>query len=106
MLCMQYHPPSVLTMQGERASRIAGSGRRLVRDSRPSGMRFHSLDALRAAAMLLGLVLHAAIPYMKPIVPLWPVVDKSGSIFYNALFFCIHGVRMQAFFLIAGFFGC
>ena len=34
--------------------------------------RFHGLDALRGIAMLLGIVLHAALPYIPDIDPIWP----------------------------------
>ena len=38
----------------------------------------YGLDALRAIAMLLGIVLHAALPYVNMDVPDWPS-DKSDS---------------------------
>lgn len=76
------------------------------RDAAP---RFHELDALRAFAMLLGIVLHAAI-FLIP--DFWPeeytdqVYDagSSNSDIYFILFSAIHGFRMQVFFLISGFF--
>lgn len=73
--------------------------------------RFHELDALRAFAMLLGIVLHAAI-FLIP--DFWPeeytdqVYDAassdSNSDIYFILFSAIHGFRMQVFFLLSGFF--
>ncbi len=39
--------------------------------------RFHDLDALRAFAMLLGIVLHAGL-FLLPTVEFWPVHDKWG----------------------------
>lgn len=71
--------------------------------------RFHELDALRAFAMILGIVLHAAI-FLIP--GFWPdeytdqVYDaaSSNSDIYFILFSAIHGFRMQVFFLISGFF--
>ena len=35
--------------------------------------RYHALDALRGFAMLLGVLLHAALPYTAMRVPFWPV---------------------------------
>ena len=76
---------------------------------RGAAPRFHELDALRAFAMLLGIVLHAAI-FLIP--GFWPeeytdnVYDaaSSDSDIYFILFSAIHGFRMQVFFLISGFF--
>jgi hypothetical protein len=64
--------------------------------------RRHDLDALRAAAMLLGIALHAAIPY-APQFP-WAVRDSQTSDGFSLLLISIHGFRMPLFFLISGFF--
>lgn len=64
--------------------------------------RLHGLDALRGAALLLGVVLHAAMSYAP--VPMWVVMDSQTSPVAGALFFAIHVFRMTAFFLIAGLF--
>ena len=70
--------------------------------------RFHDLDALRAFAMLLGIVLHTGL-FLMP-VDLWPVQDKWSSFHdlernpYAFLFGAIHGFRMPLFYLISGFF--
>ena len=70
--------------------------------ARPSP-RYHDLDALRAAAMLLGIVLHAAL-FLVP--DAWPVLDKkaSASLPYDDIVNVIHGFRMPVFFLLSGFF--
>lgn len=66
--------------------------------------RIHSMDALRAIAMLLGIVLHVSIAYrITPLSP-WPADDKIHSIFYDYLYLFLHSFRMQLFYLIAGFF--
>ena len=63
--------------------------------------RRSDLDALRAAAMLLGILLHAGLSF----VPFpWPVQDERQSGFYWFLFAAIHGFRMPVFFLLSGFF--
>ncbi len=59
------------------------------------------LDALRAAVMLLGIVLHAGLSFTP--FP-WPVQDERQSGFYWLLFAAIHGFRMPVFFLLSGFF--
>lgn len=63
--------------------------------------RRHDLDALRAVAMLLGIVLHAAFSFAP--IP-WTVQDSQQSSFYYVLFSCIHGFRMPLFFMLSGFF--
>ena len=58
--------------------------------------RRHDLDALRAIAMLLGIVLHVALSFST--IP-WLVTDSRTSRFYNVLFSAIHGFRMPLFFM-------
>lgn len=64
--------------------------------------RLHGLDALRAAALLLGVVLHATMSYFP--VTIWIAPDTENSPVASALFFAIHLFRMTSFFLIAGLF--
>ena len=64
--------------------------------------RLHGLDALRAGALLLGVVLHASLSFFPE--QTWIVADDSRSIGAAGLFFAIHLFRMMAFFLIAGLF--
>jgi peptidoglycan/LPS O-acetylase OafA/YrhL len=71
----------------------------------PPPDRYHALDALRGFAMLLGVLLHAAIPYVMQPVPFWPVQDDRGHPVFDLFLVAIHEFRMQAFFLLAGFFG-
>jgi peptidoglycan/LPS O-acetylase OafA/YrhL len=67
--------------------------------------RFHSLDAARAGAMLLGIVVHSTISF-------WPgfregryaVSDDYPSATLSGLYFVLHIFRMSLFFAIAGFF--
>jgi peptidoglycan/LPS O-acetylase OafA/YrhL len=77
--------------------------------------RLYALDALRAVAMLLGLVLHAAIPFMRGDVAgaipfmqdtlrFWPVADRAVHPSFDWLVYLIHAFRMPAFFVMAGFF--
>ncbi|MEO8655997.1 MAG: acyltransferase family protein, partial [Ramlibacter sp.] len=69
-----------------------------------AGQRLHALDSLRASAMLLGIVLHAAASLTLFPLP-WPAHDVSRSAGFDALLGFIHGFRMQVFFFLAGFFG-
>lgn len=64
--------------------------------------RLHGLDALRAGALLLGVVLHASLAFFPQ--QIWIVADESRSVGAAWLFFAIHLFRMTAFFLIAGLF--
>ncbi len=66
--------------------------------------RRHDLDALRAFAMLLGIVLHAALAFIPGA---WVVSDASvegDGTPYAILVTAIHGFRMPVFFLMSGFF--
>ena len=67
--------------------------------------RYHSLDFLRAFAMFLGILLHAAISFAATPVPFWPVRDEKNSQATDLLIFVVHDFRMQTFFFLAGFFG-
>lgn len=68
--------------------------------------RYHALDALRAGAMLLGVVLHAAVAYLdRPMAGLvWAVDDASAGPWLDAVFWWIHAFRIPLFFVMAGFF--
>ena len=72
-------------------------------------MRYHGLDALRAFAMMMGVVLHASMFYVKGIgeglgYELTGRLLIPTSDFLGLLFFFIHTWRMPLFFLLAGFF--
>lgn len=74
-------------------------------DTVPPESRFHSLDALRAAALLAGIVLHATMAYLPGFgATHWPIADRSTSLTMGLTFFVIHIFRMALFFIIAGFF--
>lgn len=73
----------------------------LASESPSTIARRHDLDALRAVAMLLGIVLHAALSFT--FIP-WSVQDLQQSTAYEVLFAFIHGFRMPLFFMLSGFF--
>jgi glucans biosynthesis protein C len=74
-----------------------------VNAATPAAERLHALDALRAGALLLGIVLHGTLSFV-PLLPdvLWPVHDVSQHWAMAVLAFVIHVFRMSLFFLIAG----
>lgn len=67
----------------------------------PAESRRHDLDALRAFAMLLGILLHGAMSFFPS--P-WPVHDASASSAMGTLVTAIHQFRMPLFFLLSGYF--
>ncbi len=72
----------------------------------PGGsVRYHALDNLRAAMMLLGIVLHAGLSYSHmPHNSIWPFKDARSSVFCDAIMMASGLFRMPVFFLVAGFF--
>lgn len=65
--------------------------------------RFHSLDAVRAFALLLGVVFHAAESF-GPNNHYWAIVDSSPSDFLERVRFACHAFRLELFFVMTGFF--
>jgi glucans biosynthesis protein C len=67
--------------------------------------RFHSLDALRASALLLGIALHATMSFLPGFREIgWPISDLQTSTSLGVFFYVVHIFRMATFFLVAGFF--
>lgn len=66
------------------------------------GERWHDLDAVRAFALFLGIVLHGVMSFMEP--RFWVVADVATSTGANVTFYVIHMFRMITFFVLAGFF--
>ena len=67
--------------------------------------RLHSLDAVRAFALLSGIVLHAAMSFLPGFGSVgFTIIDQSPSLVLGLLFFVIHSFRMSLFFFIAGYF--
>jgi hypothetical protein len=71
----------------------------------PANVRYHGLDALRAWAMSMGIVLHAAW-IMIPGEAGAPMTDASASSVPDFICLAIHTFRMQLFFVLAGLFAC
>jgi peptidoglycan/LPS O-acetylase OafA/YrhL len=67
--------------------------------------RLHALDAVRAFALLLGVVFHAGFSFIPGMIPgIWAMVDNSPSVTLSVLLFAAHIFRMSLFFFVAGFF--
>lgn len=68
-----------------------------------SAERVHALDAVRASALLLGIVLHGGLSFAVGVDPgLWPVQDRHQSAWMSLAGYVIHIFRMSVFFLVAG----
>ena len=63
--------------------------------------RRSDLDALRAGAMLLGIVLHASLSFIPSF---WIVTDTRQNDVFSIVFSAIHGFRMPLFFVMSGYF--
>ena len=70
----------------------------------PPRERLHGLDAVRAIALLLGLVVHASMAWIPGAQYFWVVHDSSPSEVAGLLFYVPHMFRMLLFFLVAGLF--
>ncbi|MCQ8876512.1 acyltransferase family protein [Pseudoalteromonas shioyasakiensis] len=64
--------------------------------------RLHGLDFCRAIFMILGLFYHAALIYSTDYI--WRVTDTESSSYLTTLASFVHAFRMEAFYLISGFF--
>jgi ABC-type multidrug transport system ATPase subunit/peptidoglycan/LPS O-acetylase OafA/YrhL len=65
--------------------------------------RLHALDAVRAGALLLGVVFHAGFSFIPGMPPgVWAMVDSSPSTPLAVVLFASHMFRMTLFFVIAG----
>lgn len=70
-----------------------------------NGQRIHGIDALRAIAMLLGVIFHSALAYkVEEHAAKQPHDLQFNSWLFDLGTFFIHSFRMPLFFLIAGYF--
>lgn len=65
--------------------------------------RLHALDAVRALALLLGIVLHASMSFL-PGPQIWVTQDVAAGEGFSFAFLIPHIFRLTLFFFIAGFF--
>jgi glucans biosynthesis protein C len=66
--------------------------------------RLHYLDNLRAFAIILVIVLHAAITYMADPPSWWYVIDPDRSVVFTWLVLAVDVPIMQVLFFVAGYF--
>ncbi|WP_417482322.1 acyltransferase family protein [Maricaulis sp.] len=66
--------------------------------------RLHALDAVRALALLLGIVLHASMAFL-PGPQIWVTQDIAAAPGFSLAFLVPHIFRLTLFFFIAGYFG-
>jgi peptidoglycan/LPS O-acetylase OafA/YrhL len=80
----------------------AGDARPLPTQAQPVTRR-NDLDALRATVMVLGIALHAALPFFSAI---WPVPEPTASPdgWFDEFVQAVHGFRMHVFFVLSGYF--
>lgn len=77
-----------------------------VESGQISAERLHSLDALRAFALLLGVVFHSTLSFVFPPNGTWAVGTYDTVMPLWWFIYYVHSFRMELFFLLAGFFGC
>src|SRR4051812_13224839 len=83
----------------------SAAARTPTRGPTPVAARDHALDALRAAMMLLGIVLHAGLSYTHlPTKRIWTFKDRHTSMLCDAVMMASGLFRMPVFFLLAGYF--
>lgn len=66
--------------------------------------RYHYLDNIRALAMLLGIVFHAALAYSPLVHDFWFSASNESATSIDTVTFFTHLFRMPLFFLVSGFF--
>lgn len=66
--------------------------------------RIHGLDALRAGAMFLGIVLHVGTFYVVSAPVVVAGSDMAKHRLFDLLISAIHGFRVHLFFFLSGFF--
>jgi fucose 4-O-acetylase-like acetyltransferase len=72
-------------------------------DNPAASQRYYAMDALRSSMMLLGIVLHAALPYTTVHLRA-QFKDPDTNVVFDVLVFFLHSFRMPLFFVAAGFF--
>lgn len=78
-----------------------------IHPSAPGGAlpasRLHALDQMRAIAMLIGVLFHAALAYSPLMTPYWPTASDQHWSGVDALIWLPHLLRMPLFFLVSGY---
>ena len=66
--------------------------------------RYHYLDNIRALAMFIGVIFHAALAYSPFFQNLWFTSGNENSVLIDIVILFTHIFRMPIFFLVSGFF--
>jgi len=66
--------------------------------------RYHYLDNIRAIAMFLGILFHAALAYSPLAQNFWFTAGRENSMSIDIVILFTHIFRMPVFFLVSGFF--
>jgi peptidoglycan/LPS O-acetylase OafA/YrhL len=66
--------------------------------------RYHYLDNIRALAMFIGVLFHAALAYSPLLQDFWFTAGSENSILIDIVSLFTHLFRMPIFFLVSGFF--
>ena len=66
--------------------------------------RLHYMDNVRALAMFVGVLFHAALAYSPLLHNIWFTTSDQSSPLFDLFSWFIHLFRMPVFFLISGFF--
>lgn len=74
-------------------------------ETRSPHPRLHGLDATRAFALLLGIVLHSVMPFVPGIGSQWLIADSKSSLWALLALYLIHLFRMTLFMVLASYFG-
>ena len=72
--------------------------------SHKPSVRYHGLDAARAIALFIGIIHHGIESFVSYVKWDWITQDTQQSLILDILFYVSHVFRMQAFFLMSGFF--
>lgn len=67
-------------------------------------VRLHYMDNIRALAMLMGIIFHAALAYGPLLQNMWLTSSPDNAIIFDVFSFFSHLFRMPVFFFISGFF--
>ena len=59
-----------------------------------SEIRWHAMDALRAAMMLFGIFLHGSLAYITHFHVRWPIQDTLNHPLFDSIVRIIHLFRM------------
>lgn len=68
------------------------------------GERLHYMDNVRALAMMVGVLFHAALAYSPLLHNMWPTASNQNHAVFDMVSFFTHLFRMPVFFVISGFF--